>query len=568
VGASIAQFVLEQLEDDLRRLETVRTILRITVSTFAACAAFGQTDARSPRFEAADVHPSRSTIQFARGPFVSGAGRYDFRNATLVDLIVRAYDVTADKVLEGPNWLEYDRFDLSARIPSKTSVADAKLMLQALLADRFQLVMRKEERPLSAYALTAPKGKQKLKEADGSGDTGCRLSLDQPRRSDAAPAVPQALTVSYACRNMTMAAFAQGMTGMALAPQFIGNNPVQDKTGLEGKWEFTFKYTLPGTAAGGDAITLPDALDKQLGLKLEQQTLTLPVFVVEKASRPSPNEPDVAQKIPVYPTEFEVATIKPFVPPTPGAAAGPIAIGIRMQPGGRVEISGLTLKQLMQQAWGIQNDSIVDAPKWMDTDRYSIIAKVPGDAAQSVPNTPMDIDSVFKMLQALLADRFKLAVHFEDRSMTAYTLTAPKPKLKKADPATRTKWTNSNVPIILNGSSAPSTTIKFQNMSMAQLAEKLQFLAGTYIHTPVIDATRLEGGYDFTLTFSPIAPALLATLARPPDATGAAGAAADPIGGVTLFEAVEKQLGLKLVEQKRPVSVLVIDHIDQQPADN
>ena len=154
--------------------------------------------------------------------------------------------------------------------------------------------------------------------------------------------------------------------------------------------------------------------------------------------------------------------------------------------------------------------------------------------------------------------------------MSAYTLTAPKPKLKKADPATRTKWTdaNSNGPIILNGSSAPSRTIKFQNMSMAQFAEKLQFLAGTYIHAPVLDGTGLEGGYDFTLTFSPIAPALLSNLARPPDAAGAAGGAADPIGGITLFEAVEKQLGLKLVEQKRPVSVLVIDHIDQQPADN
>ena len=113
---------------------------------------------------------------------------------------------------------------------------------------------------------------------------------------------------------MTMAAFAAQMTGMILAPQFIGNNPVQDKTGLEGKWEFTFKYTLPGSGPG-DAITLPDALDKQLGLKLEQETTSLPVIVVEKANRASPNEPDVAKKIPAFPTEFEVATIKPFVPP-------------------------------------------------------------------------------------------------------------------------------------------------------------------------------------------------------------------------------------------------------------
>ena len=89
------------------------------------------------------------------------------------------------------------------------------------------------------------------------------------------------------------------------------------------------------------------------------------------------------------------------------------------------------------------------------------------------------------MLRALLADRFKLAVHFEDRPMTAYTLTAPKPKLKKADAATRTKWSDSSGPIALNGSSVPSRTIKFQNMSMAQLAEKLQYLGSAYIHAPV-----------------------------------------------------------------------------------
>ena len=493
--------------------------------------------------------------------------RYDLRNASLVDLVVKAYDVTADKVLEGPSWLEYDRYDISALVPPKTSIADAKLMLQALLADRFNLAFRREERPLSAYALTAPKGSQKLKEADGSGDTGCRLSLDQARRADPAAGVPQALTLSFACHNETMAAFAAQLAGMPLAQ--IGTNPVQDKTGLEGKWEFTFKYTLPGSGGPGDGTTLPDALDKQLGLKLEQQTLSLPVIVVEKANRPSPNEPDAAKKIPPSPTEFEVATIKPFAP----GAAGPNIMGMRMQPGGRVEISGLPLKLLVQQAWGVQADSIINAPKWMEADRYDIVAKAPSTGASAAPNTPVDTDSVFLMMRALLADRFKLATHFEDRPMTAYTLTASKPKLKKADPATRTKWsdTNANGPIFFGGgaNSAPSRTIKFQNMSMAQFAEKIQFFGGTYIHAPVLDATGLEGGYDFTLTFSLIPPAQFAQLAaRTANAAGTGNDAADPIGGVTLFEAVEKQLGLKLVEQKRPVSVLVIDHIDQQPTEN
>jgi len=503
--------------------------------------------------------------------------RYDLRNATLVDLIVKAYGVTADKVLDGPSWLEYDRFDISATVPPKTSAADAQLMLQALLKDRFGLAIRREDRPLTAYVLTAPKGKQKLKESDGSGDSGCRLSLDAPRPPEGAgaPAIPPVLTLTNTCRNMTMAAFAEGLTGMPLAQQFIGTNPVQDKTGLEGKWDFTLKYTLPVNGAStGDAVTLADAVDKQLGLKLEQESMALPVIVVEKANRtPSPNQPDEVKKIPAFPTEFEVATIKPFVPPTPGSANGPIALGIRMQPGGRVEVSGLPLKTLMQQAWSLQADSIVGAPKWMDTDRYTIVAKMPstGDAV-SGPNTAVDTDAVWIMVRALLADRFKLATHFEDRTMPAYTLTAPKPKLKKADPAARTKWADANAGgIVLNGGGgpAPSRTVKFQNMSMAQLAEKLQFIGNAYIHAPVIDGTGLEGGYDFNLTFSPIAPAQLANLViRSSDAAGGPNNSADPIGGVTLFEAVEKQLGLKLVEQKRPVRVLVIDHIEQTPTDN
>ena len=244
----------------------MRALLRITVSAVvAACAAFGQHTTPSPHFEAADIHPSAPTAnQFARGPLLTGT-RYDLRNASLVDLVVKAYDVTADKVLEGPSWLEYDRYDISALVPPKTSIADAKLMLQALLADRFNLAFRREQRPLSAYALTPPKGSQKLKEADGSGDTGCRLSLDQGRRADPAAGVPQALTLSFACHNETMAAFATQLAGMPLAQ--IGTNPVQDKTGLEGKWEFTFKYTLPGSGGPGDGTTLPDALDKQLGLQ-------------------------------------------------------------------------------------------------------------------------------------------------------------------------------------------------------------------------------------------------------------------------------------------------------------
>jgi uncharacterized protein (TIGR03435 family) len=554
--------------------ETVRPGACITVSVFAASALVAQqSETPAPRFQAADVHPSALSTQASpvapqgvRGPFLTGA-RYDLRNATMVDLIVRAYGVTADKVLDGPSWLEYDRFDVTAVVPARTSLEAAKPMLQALLADRFQLVIHREDRAVPAYVLTAPKGKPKLKESDGSGDTGCRMTIDVPRPADITPGVPPPLTLVQTCKNTTMASLAEGLSGMALAAQYIGTNPVQDKSGLEGKFDFTFKYTVPN-GLGGEVISIQTALDRQLGLKLEQESITVSVVVVEKASRtPSPNQPDVAKMIPAYPAEFEVATIRPSAPIGPGNTG----IGLRIQPGGRVQFTGIPLKQLMQLMWGVQPDSIVGAPKWMDTDRYDIVAKMPGNEGPAAPNTPVDIDAISGMMRALLADRFKLAAHFEDRPMTAYTLTAPKPKLKKADPATRTKFSDGSlqggaVPI---RNSTPSRTVKFQNMTMAQFVETLRTIANNYVHSPVIDATGLEGGYDFTLTYSPISPDQLATVAaRAPRPVDPNGGAADPIGGVSLFDAVEKQLGLKLVEQKRPVPVLVIDHIEEKPTEN
>jgi uncharacterized protein (TIGR03435 family) len=104
---------------------------------------------------------------------------------------------------------------------------------------------------------------------------------------------------------------------------------------------------------------------------------------------------------------------------------------------------------------------------------------------------------------------------------------------------------------------------------MAQFAEQIQRLAPGYIHAPVVDATGLEGAWDFTLNFS--AAGLLQNRGeRAADGAqqGAGAPASDPNGALSLFDAVNKQLGLKLEGQKRPVPVLIIDHIEEKPTDN
>jgi uncharacterized protein (TIGR03435 family) len=151
-------------------------------------------------------------------------GVYELKNATMVDLIRIAYGFDPDKVLGGPSWLEMDRFDVRAKVPAVSTPETHRLMLQSLLEDRFTLAVHKETKPLPTYALTAGK-KPQLKEAEGTGESGCR-----PQTASGAPSaggirimmngVPTTIslgpgmTIRYMCRNMTMAAFAAGLRGM------------------------------------------------------------------------------------------------------------------------------------------------------------------------------------------------------------------------------------------------------------------------------------------------------------------------------------------------------------------
>jgi uncharacterized protein (TIGR03435 family) len=510
-------------------------------------------------FEAADVHASPKTRnQFMRGPFTRN-GLYEIRIANMVDLIRTAYGIEEDKVIGGPNWLEMDRFDVTAKLPANSTADTRKTMLQALLADRFKLVVHKDTRTIPGYELTAGK-RQALKKSVGEGPSECKFLPPDPPTPGGPPTVP---FFAYSCHNMTTAAFAGGMFNMAATFQYLNGQTVVDKTDLPGAWDFDFKYSPRGAPFGsaGDTITFFDAIDKQLGLKLEPAKLPMPVTVVDSVNRkPTDNAPGVVESmhIPQPPTEFEVADLK-LTPPD--------FKGVRFQilPGGKVDLKGATLKILIQQAWNLTDDTLVGAPKWLDADRYDIIAKAPVYEGQ------IDFDEVMVMIRAFLADRFKLAVHMEERPISAYMLTAVKPKMKKADPVSRTRFQEG--PALdgkdpRNSNPVLSRLLTCQNVTMAQFAEQLQDLANGYVHAPVLDATNLEGGWDFTLSFSPIGVFMNGRggPSAPPASPDAP--ASDPNGAVTLPDAVQKQLGLKLELQKRPIPVLVIDRIEQKPTDN
>ena len=171
------------------------------------------------------------------------AGRYEIREANMVELIGTAYNVEFDNVAGGPSWLEWDRFDVIAKTAPSTSPENLRLMLQALLADRFKLAVHKDTRRLPAFVLTAGKGKPKMKEADGSGEIGCR-----PLPPDGSE--PYAL---FVCRNTTMEAFAARLRRSAGA---YLPYPVVESTGLKGAWNFEVGWTPQATfqRAGGTNV--------------------------------------------------------------------------------------------------------------------------------------------------------------------------------------------------------------------------------------------------------------------------------------------------------------------------
>jgi uncharacterized protein (TIGR03435 family) len=428
-----------------------------------------------------------------------------------------------------------------------------------MLEERFHLLTHKDTRMVPVYSVTVEK-KPRLKQSDGSDEAGCRLP---PFRNP----------ILFECRNMTMAAFIEGLPRMPGASAYLFNYRVVDQTGLKGAWDFSIKWSMPNPAAPGraaaNAITLFDAFENQLGLKLKLTKIPTPVVVVDHIEKPGATE-----TLAPRPMEFEVASIKPGGPDTRG---GNVAI----DRGGLVRIT-MTLKDLIWEAWGNLNiDRIVGGPSFMDTITWVIAAKAPTQDDSAGWNGPvwngLDLNSMRMMLRALLIDRFKLAAHMESRMVSGYALVVAKPKLRKADPSNRAGCkegpgadgarANWKDPRLANP--AASRLVTCRNMTIAQFAAELSKPTGEegpilFNFPPVVDATKIEGRYDMTINFTP--PRVFQNIGAA-TANGDTGAS-EPDGAISIFEALEKQLGLKLESRKVTGRVLVIDHVNEMPTDN
>lgn len=258
--------------------------------------------ASNPEFEVASVKPTKSG---GLPPFVRSPDRFAMR-APLRVLIQNAYQLLQDgQLVGGPVWLTSDRFDVVAKVPDNTSPEQMPLMLRALLADRFKLVVHTESRELPIYALVLARGDGKLGERIRPGAFDClgaRANRQLPIASQ-----PRA-QVSCVTRFRPGNVMARGTSLAQLADhlaRFV-DRVVIDQTGLAGNFDLDLEWTPDNWRMAPDGPQLspdiprlppvnPDgpslftALREQLGLRLESARAPVKVLVIDSVEQPMPD---------------------------------------------------------------------------------------------------------------------------------------------------------------------------------------------------------------------------------------------------------------------------------------
>jgi uncharacterized protein (TIGR03435 family) len=389
-----------------------------------------------------------------------------------------------------------------------------------------------------------------------------------------APPAPGSIpSIELNCLGVTLDSLAKTLGDMRGGGYVDYGTPIIDDTDLKGAYDFDLKFTPQYflAQAGTDGVSLGQALEQQLGLKLTLKTTPRPGIIIDTANRePTPNSPDLAKIMPpLPPPQFEVATIRPADPNNKNGMG-------RLNPND-LNLQGMPLKVLITIAWDLnfRDDGSLVGPKWLETDRFDIHGKVADSdlgTNKSGKSGTMNFDDLRPMLRSLLIDRFQIKYHMEQRPIDAYVLVAADPKLTPADPTQKTGCggalaDHGNDPRLANPMLDSNQSC--WNVTMEQFAAQLHHIAADYFFYPVVNETGIKGSWDFTMFWSSARLTQGPGMGPAPAATSdSAPTASEPNGAVSFFDAIRKQLGLKVVKEKRPEPVLVIDQISEQPTEN
>jgi len=229
----------------------------------------------APAFEVASV---KLTVNPEPYHWEMSPGHLRVRSVNLKQCIVTAYQVRDFQVSGGPAWTESERYDIDGNAAGPARRDELLLMLRTLLGDRFRLVLRSKDRLTDGYAMVVARGGLKI----------------QPDTSQGSP------SIQVSQNSMTVARFPMG--GLAGAIAAILGAPVSDATELPGAFAFQVRWMPPDnrmTAPGAEgeeavpavaiALTLGDALEQIVGLKLDRRKVSVRMWQIEHAEKPSEN---------------------------------------------------------------------------------------------------------------------------------------------------------------------------------------------------------------------------------------------------------------------------------------
>ena len=311
--------------------------MRAFILGFSIAAAFGQTLDPKATFEVASIKPAapqgngRMMMGGGGGPGTRDPGRLTLTNMPLRMLLARAYDVK-DYQVQGPGWLDSERFDIAAKVPPGTTKEQYNVMFQNLLLERFKMEVHKEKKDLPIYNLSVGKNGPKLKETEldpsafappspdgggrggpGGGGPGMAPPPPPPPGRGGFPILPAGrpgMMIMFQEGHMRMTAVGQDMAGVVNFLSMQLGRPVVNNTGLTGRYDFQMDFSPEGGMGpgrgmmmappppggvggegGGAASAASDAAPnlvtaiQQLGLKLDSGKGPVDLIVVDKAEK-------------------------------------------------------------------------------------------------------------------------------------------------------------------------------------------------------------------------------------------------------------------------------------------
>jgi uncharacterized protein (TIGR03435 family) len=217
-----------------------------------------------PAFEVASVKISHEPSSGLGGYVgIRPGGSVSIQNVSLDEMIHIAYSLEGYRVSGGPGWISTSRYNVDAKPAGRVSHDEAALMFQSLLAERFHLRTHRENRTVDGYTLTAPKGDAKLQKLAPDAGVGFRR-----------------MTAGQLQGPGTLSMLARTLKGMLQAP-------VEDRTGLQDKYEFALEWSTNDTAPDGKPSVF-GALS-ELGLALKPAKVSLEVLIVDSAEKLTEN---------------------------------------------------------------------------------------------------------------------------------------------------------------------------------------------------------------------------------------------------------------------------------------